>query len=539
NSTYGYGIMVAGSSNTIADSEFIADNYGNAISIYGGASNAISRTNANSSLGAAINAYYSPLTTISDSAGSSTSAEGIIIIEGAGSAITGSSGTSISKLGIGVMSSPDSTITGSTGTSNTDKGIALAGSQNVVISNSIARNLVSSSNGYGLYITYGSDNVQVINTNVSSNQSSAIYIDGGTGVSVDCQGRSMTGRNLTGTYGIYSNQQGTIVKNCQISNFQHGIFFDEVDYGTIQDTVANTTRAAGVGIYIYGYGNGYGLDDAAHNTITGSTGYSATGYGILLDRGHFTSITDSSGISNSGSGIAIGYSDNVGISSSVASTNTGYAALVIGASSNDTITDSTLIARGTQLGVNAGSGVTIGGNSAFNTISNCRITGKGGSAGALFSQQGSNNTFANNTIDGMGGNYVVKLTVSANGNQFIGNTILNAQISLVKLDSSSTSNLFYWNNFTLPIGSAYAIDDAGNNTWNTTIAGHGEGNIWWEIMDGTVQVLGANHSAGFPSLYYGSSGTGYPYNASANPQAKFLCLAQGCADYAPLTPYHE
>ncbi|MCX6773055.1 MAG: S8 family serine peptidase, partial [Candidatus Micrarchaeota archaeon] len=56
---------------------------------------------------------------------------------------------------------------------------------------------------------------------------------------VDCQGGSINGSNYSATYGIYTSQTNTTVKNCQISNLATGIFFNGVENGTINNTNAS------------------------------------------------------------------------------------------------------------------------------------------------------------------------------------------------------------------------------------------------------------------------------------------------------------
>ena len=128
------------------------------------------------------------------------------------------------------------TIINSTGTSNTGPGIRFVQSSNNQITNS---NGTSNSN-YGIYDNQASNNNQIINTTASSNLSSAIYIDGGSNVTVDCQGKSIIGTNTTGTYGIYSSQFNTTVKNCNINSFGFGVGFVNATYGTIDNTIIST-----------------------------------------------------------------------------------------------------------------------------------------------------------------------------------------------------------------------------------------------------------------------------------------------------------
>ncbi|MCX6771033.1 MAG: hypothetical protein NTX79_03185 [Candidatus Micrarchaeota archaeon] len=104
-------------------------------------------------------------------------------------------------------------------------------------------------------------------------------------------------------------------------------------------------------------------------------------------------------------------------------------------------------------------------------------------------------------------------------------------------------NTVYWNNFTSPSGT-YVYDTTpspatSHNYLNTTIGGKPEGNLWGNVLNGSVAVTG-NVSSGYPSmaLYIGTGGSGYPYT-NTTAQGRIVCINTiGCAvDYAPLTPY--
>src|SRR3990172_9643122 len=51
-------------------------------------------------------------------------------------------------------------------------------------------------------------------------------------VTLDCAGYNITGNNTADTYGVYSNQLNTTVKNCAIQNFSEAIYYDGADNGT-------------------------------------------------------------------------------------------------------------------------------------------------------------------------------------------------------------------------------------------------------------------------------------------------------------------
>jgi hypothetical protein len=100
--------------------------------------------------------------------------------------------------------------------------------------------------------------------------------------------------------------------------------------------------------------------------------------------------------------------------------------------------------------------------------------------------------------------------------------------------SALTSNFrFYWNNLSSANGT-YIRDLSGMNFYNATApSGANEGNIYGNVMDGSVQIMGNTASSGRPGLYIGQTGAGYPYNA-ANSLGKVVGNA---TDYAPLTPF--
>jgi hypothetical protein len=75
----------------------------------------------------------------------------------------------------------------------------------------------------------------------------------------------------------------------------------------------------------------------------------------------------------------------------------------------------------------------------------------------------------------------------------------------------------------------------GSNYYNTTINGNGEGNIWHDVMNGSVDTSGNIYSTGYPSLYIGKYGTGYPYNSTNS----FGKISGNVVDYAPLTNQFE
>ncbi|MCX6769353.1 MAG: Ig domain-containing protein, partial [Candidatus Micrarchaeota archaeon] len=77
-------------------------------------------------------------------------------------------------------------------------------------------------------------------------------------VTLNCASHSIIGDNTPNSYGIYSNQYNTIVRNCIIRDFEADVFFDTgADSGLIDDTITSATlnegwNYPGTGILIQG-----------------------------------------------------------------------------------------------------------------------------------------------------------------------------------------------------------------------------------------------------------------------------------------------
>ncbi len=287
-------------------------------------------------------------------------------------------------------------------------------------------------------------------------------------VTINCNGSSITGNNVAGTYGIYSNQFNTTVDNCNISNFQTGVYFVGATNGSVQNTsvIASIISAPARGIYLYsGWYNNHVINCSA--SVAG-----AYGIGLFVESSSGDRITDSTGVSPSYEGIQLSSASNT-------------------------------------------------------TVSDCFISGKDAAGALIVYSNSDNNLIANSTVNGNAGAYAATLQGGSNtGNTFINNTMLNAT-SLVWLDANAGSNNFYWNNFTSASG-LYVNDTNGSNAWNGSAFGISEGNIWGDVINGSVGITGTSLSSGFPALDVGSGGTGWPYNGTNSAKVA------GVTDYAPL-----
>ncbi len=342
-------------------------------------------------------------------------------------------------------------------------------------------------------------------------------------VTIDCNGYSITGTNTSNTYGVYSNQINTTIKNCNINNFDSGINFNGATYGTIENTNTSTTKTSGDWEQA---GCGITLNNGAnYNTIKNSNAYASVGMGLLIHASKNNAITNFTANTGYKSIFIIrGNADNNILINVTGNSSTQNGIEVYDNGRNNQIINSTGISA-------AMSGMVFSGASSNNTITNSQIKGVESTVGALSIYSGSyGNTVANSTINGLGGTYAVVFSSGATtNNRFINNTLMNAT-TLLYIDTSASANTFYWNNFTNTAGS-YVNDLNGNNYYNTTIDGKNQGNIYENVITGLVNINGLANSS-ITGLHIGTSGSGYPYN-----NANSLNKVTGVTDYAPLTPF--
>ena len=281
--------------------------------------------------------------------------------------------------------------------------------------------------------------------------------------------------------------------------------------GRVSDLTISNTKAMGERI-------GMGLYHVINSTITNSTGistdishnpdpYAVTCTGIYLDNSSKNTIINSSSIS----------SDK-------------YSFFFTRGSNNNTVIDSSAISGQNPNGHSVG---LLFWNSGNNTFTNGIIESKGIFGALVIWNYSHNNTISNNYINGKtGANAILVRTGQNKYNRIVNNTIMNATNLVNFFNTGTTKNTLYWNNFT-GNPTRYVYDVGGGNFYNTTINGQPEGNIWHNIMNGSVVVSGSQQSLYGQGLAVGSSGAGYPYNNTTS-LGKFVCSFDGCADFAPL-----
>ncbi|MFA5108590.1 MAG: right-handed parallel beta-helix repeat-containing protein, partial [Candidatus Micrarchaeia archaeon] len=285
NGGYAYGLYLSGSSNTLSNNSFAnitaskggeggysGGNGGFAGQAYGiyfaSASNNIFSNNPISKIisGAGGGARTSPENGgnaygiyLVSSANNSLSGSGMsILTAGAGGGAQGTGGGGGSAYGIYLNSSSSNNLSsinisgasggnggsgGTRGNGNSSYGIFLDNSfgtrmQSIISYNSTAGTGLSGGSTYGAYaINSHNANFSIL----SANATFGVFLNTSQNASIDCAGYTLSGNNSTGSYGVYSNQTNTTVKNCIINNYSIGVYFTGGTSGLIQNNTINNT----------------------------------------------------------------------------------------------------------------------------------------------------------------------------------------------------------------------------------------------------------------------------------------------------------
>jgi len=462
--------------------------------------------------------------------------------------------------------STNNKIVNSNGTSNVNSGIFLSVSCGGNEINNSAGTTVHGTNGDGIRIHGSSDNLV-------ANSRGACTMGQGRGIAIaSTSAYALADRNviINSTGSAYSyesvwlHSDGNQVINSSGNSYSNGAYYDDgallVEGNDNWVIGSNWTSSKNRGILIRG----------ENNTIQNSIGVSLRhAEGIRIESGANNMIDDSTGIADDSSGIAI-ISDSNRVQKSIGESNSGYGIRVGANAENNLIDNSTgtsvytsgigiegsgnAINRSFGRSENAGSGIAIFGN--YNDLFESKGQSNLNHGISLLSSASANKIVGSFGTSNMGSG--IRLTDSANHNTingslfksnysygayllgtppfgggyntFINNTFLSSTAHVHIAQTGN--NTFYWNNFTATSG-AYVQDSGTGNKYNATIDGKPEGNIWANVINGSVAITGS-----MPSLYgtgwkIGSGGAGYPYNPP-NSQGKFICADTGCRDYAPL-----
>ncbi len=286
-------------------------------------------------------------------------------------------------------------------------------SDNQVINNTIND---TASTSAAIYVSGANTDRNIINGNTITGWS-GVWTDGGANTSIDCQGKNVIGRNLTGTYGIYSTQYNTTIKNCNISNFWYAVYLYGATYGSVTNSNLSSTYSNGMGIYVNGGGN----HQFINNNATATT-YPA----IFINNANTNTLTNNI-ITAASYGLDLFTTINNNITSNNITANAAVGALLLEGYVNNTLFEGNII-DGTS-------------NNAVRFYS---------------TRTNANNIFKNNTFKSTG-------------------------TLVIYDASGGTNNTFYWNNFTSTSSYYINDASGMTNYYNTSVAGVAQGNYYYNI----------------------------------------------------------
>lgn len=421
-------------------------------------------------------------------------------------------------------------------------------------------------------------------------------------ITLDCDGFTISGQNITSTYGVVSTAASSNITNCIIRNFDGGIYINAVNGAVIYNVTINVSRN---NVAAPTYASAIALHTSSNSNVSNVNASSVYGSGIVIRTSANSNIVKDSFFHSGGTsagavagvfllsaGGAPQY-NTVRNVTAIATGSSGSVGVYFALGSNNNLSNSTISATGTSVGVQADQGAT------GNLIANSTITTTSGAGvfltsstlnivkdsnitttlGAGISTISSNNnitgniinttsgtailavgaitgmTIANNIVNSSAGGMALNISGglgrhliannsfwgtnatmpifnlrNSSNSTVVNNTFFNAGAGgLVFLNSSSGNNTFWLNNFTGTSG--YFVNDTNHSNYynNST-----EGNIWADVMNGSVMVAGSSGSAAYTSLFIGTQGQGYPYNNSTSRGTK---IYGNITDYYPLTPY--
>ncbi|MDD5336926.1 MAG: right-handed parallel beta-helix repeat-containing protein, partial [Candidatus ainarchaeum sp.] len=170
-------------------------------------------------------------------------------------------------------------------------------------------------------------------------------------------------------------------------------------------------------------------------------------------------------------------------------------------------------------------GTTLNGNDI--TMNNVWMNATGQSALLPWTLYGGvieNSTFISNA------SAAIRFYRAESGVNLTNNTFIGA-VSSVEI-SGGSNNRFALNNFSCTRDCIlYVNDTVGGNYYNNTVDGLNQGNIYANVLDGTVDIKGRDESS-IPDLYIGKGGSGYPYDSTTSGGM----VTSDVTDWAPLTP---
>ncbi|MFA5930501.1 MAG: NosD domain-containing protein, partial [Candidatus Micrarchaeia archaeon] len=385
--------------------------------------------------------------TVTNSAGTSTlNSPGIALDTSCFNSIASSNGTSGSYAGILITSgSWSNSVTGSIGTSNSSNGIQLFSSMNNTLTNSTGASTSSSA----ILVQSNSSNNRFVGTTTVTGtgaNSTAYSIIGGSNVSIDCQGKSLSGTNTSGTYGVYTSQYNTTVANCAIRNFSTGLNFTGASYGTVENTSSSTTGSGGYGAY---------LEGADHNRIISSNLSSSAAEALYI---YLSNYTNASGGAYSAALDGVGIYNATGNSISNITIASGRYGIYLPASSSGTTAASNVVSPALHaIFLDQSSRNNISSNAITKADSNDTFYG-------IYLLSSANNSVSGNVITVAAGKAIYLHSESAPGNNSVsGNVVTAGNGTGIAIEGTNTN--FFSHNHATSGGYGIFLGDGTNNSF--------------------------------------------------------------------------
>lgn len=311
-------------------------------------------------------------------------------------------------------------------------------------------------------------------------------------ITLDCLQQNIFGDNITNTaFGIYSNQENSTIQNCNLYDWGlSGIAILNTDNALINNTNITALDPSPVAAIAFANSTNDRID-YLYTLMSGIANvYFINTSDTLMTNSQVNSFAGNGGISLQPNNTNITF-DNVSVE------NDG------GASIRTLLSSDINFQNGFYYSPNSYTAIMILTNNGINFI---------------------NNTLQSDTSTPLA-------IASLNNSIFINNTLIDSdQLNpdAIIVSPFSSGNIFCWNNFSFT-NAAYMNDSSGLNFYNSSLC-NGEGNVWGNVMNGSVQILGTTNSTGYPILFVGIGGSGYPYGDNTS-QGQ----TTGVIDYAPLT----
>ncbi|MCX8197553.1 MAG: right-handed parallel beta-helix repeat-containing protein, partial [Candidatus Micrarchaeota archaeon] len=296
--------------------------------------------------------------------------------------------------------------------SNFSEGIRFSGATDGLIQNNTITNTFNGGNA--IRIISSAHRNRLISNTIFTGNSSGIYIDGGSNNTVDCNGSIMLGGNFSGTYGIYTNQQNTTIRNCNVSNFGAAVRAVYAHGLRISDSNFSCTKT-------YYMTDGTTLSIADTNNVSIDNVYSYTQFVTsLYARGNNFSVSNSTFVSNGSFALEVYSTSNSVFRNNKFIGKESAARFIVGTSNFTVFDNNTFYQYPTPYSAfivwNAQASYINFTNNFFNSTDST-VFGFYGTASLT------NSNFINNTIEAYGGVYGIFLNSNSHNNSLIGNRI--------------------------------------------------------------------------------------------------------------------